>query len=343
MDKRSRRFAKLYSTPMLLALAVRADAKLIVIKLIIDRFAVRSLALVACLGVTSAIAVITPQAAQAANDVAKKAVRAAKKAARAGDHEAAVELYVEAFEATDKPGFLVDAAGIEVTLGRYEQAYRRLERALNHGSAKRRLRRRIRRVLDKLEPQYQSAVQQRRSAEAARQSAEEDAQKRSQKARSTAAAEDQRRVLEAARKDLEQRQDRESKRRDRERAEEQAARREAEREWKSVAGWAAVATGLGIAGGGGWLLMQFQTGQAALNEEVGARNAGGKFDGLDYGNYRRRQEQLNQDATIAVTSVAAGGGVALLGAWFLISRPGEAKIALSPRRGGGLLVVGGAF
>lgn len=274
---------------------------------------------------------------------AQKMSAAARKAARSGKHDKAFDLYIGAFKLSDAPGFLAAAAAMEVALGRYERAYKRYEKALAHSKMKRRLRRRIRKALDKLEPNYRSAVQQRNKAADAREAAANAADERQTKAKRRDAARAQKKLIDAARADLEARQKKESNRRRREQNEETAARLQAERDWKGVAGWSALAAGAVVAGSGVWALLSYRDGQAQLNGELGKPNPADRFEALDYETYKSRQEEVNQRAVLSTVGVAVGGAALLVGAWFTLSRPGVNRLSLTPLPGGGLIFASGAL
>ena len=273
----------------------------------------------------------------------RAAVKAAKAAQKDGDHEAALEHWLAAFEASDDPGHLVAAAEVEITMNRAIDAYRHLERALLHRAAKRRFKRHVRRMLDKLEPHYLGALAQKKKADEARRAAEQEAERRRAEAKRKAQAEEQRRVLAAARDDLARQKQLEAKRKERELREERAARMQAERDWKGTAGWSTLAAGTVAAGAMTWWFLDYLSGQESLNKDVGAENSAGRFEGLDYRTYKSRQDELNRQATLSVAGIAVGGAAVAAGAWFLLSRPTPVDIVLSPGDGGWRFSARGSF
>jgi hypothetical protein len=299
----------------------------------------RSIGAIACLAVLCAASAANARVPKEAQSAAAKA----QKAAKAGMHDEALDLYISAFELSDSPQFLANAAAVEVVLGHYERAYKRYEKALAHRKTKRRLRRRLGKALEQLEPHYQSAVEQRKNARNARDAAAKEAEQWQKKAARKAAAKAQKSMLQAARDELEKRRETEAQRRDKERHEENAARLQAEREWKGVAGWSALAVGALVAGGGAWALLRYQDGQAQLNDELGATNAGNRFEGLDYATYKSRQANVNQQALFSTIGFAVGGTALLAGAWFTLSRPSAPSVSLAPLPGGGMLFASGAL
>ncbi|GEM_PF-3172933 len=274
---------------------------------------------------------------------AKNAARVAKKAARAGDNDKAIDYYQTAYDLSDSPGYLYQRAMIEAKIGRYEAAYKRLEKVAAHPKAKRGLRRRARKKLDKIEGAYLSAVEQRKQAENAKRLAQEEADRQERSARRQRAAQEQKEAVAHARLALARRKAEDAARRKRERLEETAARLRAESEWRGTAGWSLLVGGVVIGAGAGYWLTGYFDEQAALNAELGDENSAGRFEGLDYATYKSRQEELNRSAMIGTAGTVVGGIALVTGSALLISRPAVPDVAIGPAFGGRGLLVRGRF
>ena len=109
--------------------------------------------------------------------------------------------------------------------------------------------------------------------------------------------------------------------------------------WRAIAGWSALAVGVGALGYAGWSGLDAASAQKELDRALSATDANGKIAGLGYDDYRARQSGIYDQRDRAVITGSVGLVAAGVGAYLLLTQRAPVRAALIPQRGGALLTL----